>query len=105
MSCEECQFGFALFLYQNMSDSSGWEVEIEGDHPIHKAVVEGEVHFVGYGPADTDDYFAVMPVGTKVVSAESCGISAWTRTAKVSVVLSDGSPKNYFLKVDQPSSR
>ena len=49
---------------------------------------------------DTD--FAVMPRGTKVVSAESCGISAWTKTAKVCVVLPDGSRKRYFLKVNQP---
>src|SRR6266550_2014702 len=40
-----------------------------------------------------------MPKGTKAISAESCGISAWTKTAKVSVILPDGSPKRYFLKV------
>ncbi|KAI4194512.1 MAG: hypothetical protein LQ348_002625 [Seirophora lacunosa] len=40
----------------------------------------------------------VMPRGTKIVSAESCGISAWTKTAKISVILEDGTRKRYFLK-------
>lgn len=66
---------------RNMADSSDWELGIEGNFPLHKAVV------------------AVMPSGTKVVSSEFCGVSAWTKTAKVSVVLPDGSPKRYFLKV------
>ncbi|KAF7512575.1 hypothetical protein GJ744_000836 [Endocarpon pusillum] len=63
-----------------MPYSSEWELGIKGNFPIHKAVVQ------------------VMPRATKVVSAESCGISAWTKTAKVSVILPDGSPKRYFLK-------
>lgn len=44
-----------------------------------------------------------MPSGTTIVSAESCGVSAWTKTAKVSVILPDGSPKRYFLKVGLPA--
>lgn len=40
----------------------------------------------------------VMPKGTKIVSAESSGISAWTRTAKTSVILPDEGPANFFLK-------
>ncbi len=32
---------FASFQYRVMSDSSEWEVGIEGYLPIHKAVVEG----------------------------------------------------------------
>ncbi|CAO1606379.1 hypothetical protein XANCAGTX0491_009877 [Xanthoria calcicola] len=39
-----------------------------------------------------------MPRGTAIASAESCGISTWTRTAKISVILEDGSRKRYFLK-------
>ncbi|KIW49824.1 hypothetical protein PV05_11470 [Exophiala xenobiotica] len=39
-----------------------------------------------------------MPRGTRVVSAESCGVSVWTKTAKVSVILQGGSGKRYFLK-------
>ena len=46
-----------------------------------------------------------MPRGTKVVSAETCGISAWTKTAKVSVILPDGHPKRYFLKVSLDAFR
>ncbi|CAN8101749.1 unnamed protein product [Discula destructiva] len=62
-------------------DSPGeWLEQIEGNFPIQKAVLD------------------VMPKGTRILSAESSGISAWTRTAKVSVILSDGSPARFFLK-------
>ena len=40
-----------------------------------------------------------MPEGTTVVSAEAFGYSAWTITARVTAILSDGTPKKYFLKV------
>jgi hypothetical protein len=33
------------------------------------------------------------------VSAESCGISAWTKTAKVSAIGFSGNHQDYFLKV------
>lgn len=39
-----------------------------------------------------------MPKGTKVIASESSGISAWTKTAKVSVILPGGTPARYFLK-------
>ncbi|KAL9617645.1 MAG: hypothetical protein Q9160_007562 [Pyrenula sp. 1 TL-2023] len=39
-----------------------------------------------------------MPKGTQVVSAESCGISTWTKTAKISIILPSGEPASYFLK-------
>jgi len=39
-----------------------------------------------------------MPDGTKVISAEAYGYSAWTITGRVSAVLPDGTPKRYFLK-------
>lgn len=45
---------------------------------------------------------AVMPHGTKIISAESWGVSAWTKTAKVSVILPGGMAKKYFLKVTSP---
>lgn len=41
---------------------------------------------------------SVMPHGTKIVSAESSGISAWTRTAKVTTISHDGSTERFFLK-------
>jgi len=66
---------------QNMADSSNWALDIKGNFPLHKAVIE------------------VILSRTKVVSSELCGVSAWTKTAKVSVILLDGSTKNYFLKV------
>ncbi|KAF7550707.1 hypothetical protein G7046_g7935 [Stylonectria norvegica] len=40
-----------------------------------------------------------MPDGTKIVSAVSSGVSAWAKTAKVTVKQPDGSPIRYFLKV------
>lgn len=40
-----------------------------------------------------------MPKGTKVISAETWGLSAWTKTAKISTELADGSAQRYFLKV------
>lgn len=74
-------FGRTRLLRSVMSDLPEWELEIEGDFPVHKAVV------------------AVMPNETKVISAESCGISAWTKTAKLTVILPDQTLKRYFLKV------
>lgn len=47
----------------------------------------------------SDIKFIAMPNGTKVISADSSGVSSWSKTAKVSVVLPDGSRKRYFLKV------
>ena len=83
-----------------MSELSEWELGVEGNFPIHKAVVKGISHFTGYPRAGTDTNLAVFPRGTKIMTADSCGISAWTKTAKVSVILPNGSPKRYFLKVD-----
>ncbi|KAF2435950.1 hypothetical protein EJ08DRAFT_580000 [Tothia fuscella] len=41
----------------------------------------------------------VMSPGTKVVSADSCGVSAWTKTAKITVLSPDDSRTRYFLKI------
>ena len=67
-----------------MADPSIWELGIDGNFPLHKAVV------------------AQMPSGTKIVSSEFSGVSAWTKTAKISAILADGSKKRYFLKVHFP---
>lgn len=40
-----------------------------------------------------------MPQGTKVVSAEAYGYSAWTITGKITTILPDETTKKYFLKV------
>jgi protein-ribulosamine 3-kinase len=88
-----------------MLNSTEWEVGIEGNFPINKAIIQGRdtphraIDWLKLTPTSQ-----VMPRGTRVVSAESCGISAWTKIAKVSVILADGTPKRYFLKVDLPSS-
>ncbi len=63
-----------------------------------------EIHLTGYEEDGTKTTSTVMPGGTKVVSAESWSMSAWTETAKVSLILPDGSPKGYFLKVNILSS-
>lgn len=40
-----------------------------------------------------------LPEGTQILSAERSGVSAWTKTAKLSVLTPDGDEKKYFLKV------
>lgn len=99
-----CSSGFSSFQHQNMSDLSEWEVAIQGNFPIHKAIVGGKHALEGHRSARIDAKIAVMPRGTKVVSAESYGISTWTKNAKVCVILPDGSRKRYFLKVNQSQS-
>ena len=42
--------------------------------------------------------FVALPPGEKLVAAHSCGISAWIKTARLSVIDPEGSPKRYFLK-------
>ncbi|KAL4902255.1 hypothetical protein BDW74DRAFT_169716 [Aspergillus multicolor] len=39
-----------------------------------------------------------FPPGSKLISAESFGTSAWTATSRLSIQLPDGAPKLYFLK-------
>lgn len=39
-----------------MSDSSSWEVDVEGNFPLHKAVVES-MHAASYRSAKADAYF------------------------------------------------
>ncbi|KAI1762700.1 Fructosamine kinase-domain-containing protein [Hypoxylon sp. FL1150] len=70
-------------------DSSEWEAGIEGNFPINKAVIKGASELFNESlPIDSQLMRAptsAMPIGTKIISAESSGISAWTKTAKVSV--------------------
>ena len=44
-----------------------------------------------------------LPEGSKVVSADSFGSSAWTVTARINTVSSEGETKPYFLKVSAAS--
>ena len=87
-----------------MSELSEWESGVEGNFPIHKAIVKGNHTLHSHPPAETDTNFAVLPKGTMVIMADTHGISTWTKIAKVSVILPDGSPKRYFLKVILASS-
>ncbi|KAI3538104.1 hypothetical protein CSPX01_09681 [Colletotrichum filicis] len=41
----------------------------------------------------------VLPIGSKIVTAESYGDSVWTQTGRMTVELPDGDVKQYFLKV------
>ena len=82
-----------------MTESLDWEAGINGDFQLNKEVVEGiVVSSAGLNQSHLPS-FAVMPPGTIVISAESHGISSWTKTAKVSVLLPDKRSKRYFLKV------
>ena len=69
-----------LSNHQTTQSPLAQNVDADGDFPVHDAVMN------------------VMPVGARVISAESHGTSGWTKTAKVSVMMPDGSPKMYFLK-------
>ncbi|MCJ1232159.1 hypothetical protein MMC14_000108 [Varicellaria rhodocarpa] len=51
----------------------------------------------GNFPLD-DAVFEILPSGTRVISANSYGSSAWSITARVNVENSEGSTTNYFLK-------
>lgn len=55
-------------------------LSISGDFPLDENVVAG------------------LPNGTKVISANKFGTSAWTITARINVKLPDGTPVRYFLK-------
>lgn len=48
------------------------------------------------------DTRAVFPPGSVVLSAESHGSSAWTRTGCITVKLPSGNLKRYFIKVRVP---
>ncbi|KAI1414612.1 Fructosamine kinase-domain-containing protein [Hypoxylon sp. FL1857] len=61
-------------------DSTKCVSATEANFPINEAVLK------------------VMPCGTRIISAQPSGISAWAKTAKVSAILPDGSSKTYFLK-------
>ena len=80
--------------------SSGWEVGIEGNFPIHKAVVEGKhaPYRQGIDRMRPTPPLIVMPRGTKVLSAYSYGVSSWTKTGKVSVILPGGDLKRYIIR-------
>ncbi|KAI0020286.1 Fructosamine kinase-domain-containing protein [Xylariomycetidae sp. FL0641] len=66
-----------------MPESSDWLSDIEGNFPLHKAVVEA------------------LPKGVRVHAANAWGTSSWSRTAKLTASLADGTPKAYFLKCAQ----
>ncbi|KAH7309169.1 Fructosamine kinase-domain-containing protein [Stachybotrys elegans] len=72
---------------QNVTESAvaselrdGWVEDIGGSFLVPNAVYDA------------------LPIGSRILSAERSGVSAWTKTAKLSVRLPDGSGKNYFLK-------
>ncbi|PQE15600.1 Fructosamine Ketosamine-3-kinase protein [Rutstroemia sp. NJR-2017a BBW] len=48
-----------------------------------------------------DNVRAKFPPGTEVESISPHGASYWTRTAEISTLLADGTPRSYFLKVSQ----
>lgn len=73
-------------MYKMANQTSERVQGIEGNFPVPAAVL------------------AVLPEGAKVVAGERAGTSAWTKTAKVTVELADGSTKRYFLKVGFASS-
>ena len=70
---------------------------IRGHFPIHEAVLDGRTC---RSPTDLcRRTIEAMPKGTKVISAEAYGYSAWTITGNIATSLPDGTTKRYFLKV------
>jgi hypothetical protein len=79
-----------------MSDE--WVTGIEGNFPLHKAVLEGKIPKAKFKIVIRASFLA-MPSGVKPLSAETHGTSSWSKTAKVVVLQPDGTRKAYFLKV------
>lgn len=79
-----------------------WVTDIQGNFRLHSAVVDGAISFSPPGDSQISNsacVVAVMPAGTNVLEAEAWGTSAWTKTAKITTLLPDGTPKRYFVKV------
>jgi hypothetical protein len=47
--------------------------------------------------------FLELPPGTQIHSCDRYGASAWTVTARITTTLAGGTPKFYFLKVEETS--
>lgn len=92
-----------------IESSDDWITGMEGNFPIHRAIYEGKSKIKNQTKVTLPQMAitliqglslpTAMPSGTKIVSAVSSGVSAWAKTAKVTVTQPDGSPKRYFLKV------
>ncbi|KAL9032062.1 MAG: hypothetical protein Q9180_006721, partial [Flavoplaca navasiana] len=56
--------------------------------------------FKHFSVEDVDEaVVSKLPQGARITSANAHGASFWTQTARLDVVLSDGSDVAYFLKV------
>jgi protein-ribulosamine 3-kinase len=55
-------------------------VAVKGDFPLDQNVI------------------AALPKGTRVLSSDRSGTSAWTVTARITAELADGTPTRYFIK-------
>jgi hypothetical protein len=42
---------------------------------------------------------SVLPAGCRIIESIRYGTAAWTRAARISVILEDGQTKSYFMKV------
>ncbi|KAK5717438.1 hypothetical protein LTR17_016125 [Elasticomyces elasticus] len=85
-----------------MSGEVEWIEEVEGDFLLHKAVLNG-MSSVPNGKeylsrTEAGLKTTVMPMGTKVLTAERYGTSAWARTGKITVLSPENEHKRYFLK-------
>lgn len=45
------------------------------------------------------DLIIVLPHNSTIISSYTYGTAAWTRAARITILLEDGSEKSYFLKV------
>ena len=82
-----------------MPSNGGFVEGVRGDFLLHSAVVDGKLTQPKRIQNAEDCAQKVMPKGTKVLSAERSGTSAWTRTGKITVLTPRGKEKRYFIKV------
>lgn len=76
---------------------------VGGNFPMDEAVLSSMYNADEILPSHVDTP-AVFPPGSVVLSAESHGLSTWTRTGCITVKLPSGDLKRYFIKVRVPYS-
>ncbi|KAK5741604.1 hypothetical protein LTR17_003809 [Elasticomyces elasticus] len=67
-------------VYQSLDSDLSEQSHVESDFPIDNSI------------------FEALPQGTKIMSAQRYGTSAWTVTARIRTQLAGGTEKKYFLK-------
>lgn len=86
-----CNFRYQLFLVDVITSMSETVHNLLNRSHSEALFVQGDF------PLD-ENVIAKFPEGTKILSANRYGTSAWTITARLNVELPDGSKARYFIK-------